>query len=177
MGIKGWWGGGLFDCGTGVRGGGKEKSTTRHAPAESRLQPGLAAPHRGSLGAARRRRKKQAPTPLNFRRIHVGSARGSGGSGLAVTAQVGAAGFAGGFDLFVSSCVGLGELHVLLGACYLTFVTLCESLVHNSKLHCGKLDPYEARLDFDFCRHFGRERTCANSSNALAATQAGRSRE
>jgi hypothetical protein len=66
--------------------------------------------------------------------VAAGSARG-GGFGLAVTAQVGAAGFSGSFDLFVGSHVGLGELHVLPGACYLTFVTLGESLIHNSRLH------------------------------------------
>src|ERR1017187_8322922 len=58
------------------------------------------------------------------------SARGSGGFGLPVTAQVGAAGFAGGFDLFVGPDVGLRGLNVLPGACNLTFVTFGESLVH-----------------------------------------------
>ena len=67
--------------------------------------------------------------------LPAGSVRGAGGFGLTVTAQVGAAGFAGGFDLFVGSYVGLRQFHVLPGACYLTFVTLGESLVHNSRLH------------------------------------------
>jgi hypothetical protein len=101
-------------------------------------------------------RALRAPTPLNStdpqcaqwgdtiyssaircRVVVVGaeSARGAGGFGLAVTAQVGAAGFAGGFDLFVGSHVGLRHFHVLPGACYLTFVTLSESLVHNFRLH------------------------------------------
>src|SRR5260370_21448146 len=72
--------------------------------------------------------------------VPAGSARGACGFRLAVTAHVGAAGFAGSFDLFVGPHVGLGEFDVLPGARYLTFVTLCESLVHNSTLHCGKLD-------------------------------------
>ena len=121
-------------------------------------------------------RALRAPTPLNSTdpqcaqwgdttyssairgRVPVaeaGSVCGAGGFGLAVTAQIRAAGFAGGFDLFVGSYVGLGEFDVLPGACHLTFVTLGESLVHNSTLHCGKLDPYEALLDFGFCRHAG----------------------
>src|SRR5260370_1926401 len=104
--------------------------------------------------------------------IYAGSARGAGGFGLAVPAQVRAAGFAGGFDLFVSSYVGLGEFHVLPGACYLTFVTLCESLIHNSSLHCGKLDPYEALLDIDFCRHFGL-RTSRGDSHVYFAGREG----
>ena len=67
--------------------------------------------------------------------VAAGSPRGADGFGLAVTAQVRAAGFAGGFDLFVGSYVGLGEFDVLPGAGHLTFVTLGESLVHNSRLH------------------------------------------
>ncbi len=62
-------------------------------------------------------------------------ARGADGFGLPVTAQVGAAGFAGGFNLFVGPDVGLRGLHVLPGAGNLAFVTLGESLVHNSRLH------------------------------------------
>jgi hypothetical protein len=58
------------------------------------------------------------------------SARGPDGFGLPITAQVGAAGFAGSFDLFVGSDVGLRGLHVLPGAGNLAFVTLSESLVH-----------------------------------------------
>src|ERR1019366_8220900 len=63
------------------------------------------------------------------------SARGSGGFGLPITAQVRAAGFAGGFDLFVSSDVGLRGLDVLPGAGNLAFVTFGESLVHTLRLH------------------------------------------
>ena len=101
-------------------------------------------------------RALRAPTPLNSTdpqcaqwgdttyssairaRVPVAAAglvRGAGGFGLAVTAEVRAAGFARGFDLFVGSYVGLREFHVLPGACDLTFVTLSESLVHNSRLH------------------------------------------
>ena len=57
-------------------------------------------------------------------------ARRGDGFGLSVTAQVGAAGFAGGFDLFVGPDVGLRGLHVLPGTGHLTFVALSESLVH-----------------------------------------------
>ena len=73
------------------------------------------------------------------------SARGSDGFGLPVTAQVGAAGFAGGFHLFVGPDVGLRGLHVLPGAGNLPFVTFNESLVHTLDYTCGKLDPYELR--------------------------------
>jgi hypothetical protein len=65
----------------------------------------------------------------------AGVAGSAGETGLAVGVEVGAADLAGGFDLFVSSYVGFGEFHVLTGACDLTFVTLGESLVHNSRLH------------------------------------------
>jgi hypothetical protein len=57
-------------------------------------------------------------------------ARGRGGFGLPVTAQVRAAGFAGGLYLFVGPYVGLGSLDILPGAGNLTFVALGESLVH-----------------------------------------------
>jgi hypothetical protein len=60
---------------------------------------------------------------------------GPDGFGLSVAAQVRAAGFAGGFNLFVGSYVGLRGLHMFAGACDLTFVTLSESFVHNSRLH------------------------------------------
>src|SRR5258707_11872423 len=124
-------------------------------------------------------RALRVPTPLNstdpqcaqWGDIYAGSARGAGGFGLAVTVQVRAAGFAGGLDLFMSSNVGLGELHVLPGACNLTFVTLCESLVHNSRLHCGKLDPYEVLMDFDFCRHFGLRTSRCDSHVYLAGRE------
>ena len=66
-------------------------------------------------------------------------ARGTGGFGLSVTAQVGAAGFAGGFYLFVGPYVGLRGLNVLPGAGNLTFVTLGESLVHTLRLHPPRL--------------------------------------
>jgi hypothetical protein len=62
-------------------------------------------------------------------------ARGCGGFGLPVTAQVRAAGFAGGFYLFVGSYIGLRGLHILTGAGNLTFVTLGESLVHTLSLY------------------------------------------
>jgi hypothetical protein len=35
----------------------------------------------------------------------------------------------------VGSYVGLRGLHMFAGACDLTFVTLSESFVHNSRLH------------------------------------------
>ena len=61
--------------------------------------------------------------------------RGCGRFGLPVTAQVRAAGFAGGFDLFVGPYVGLRNLDILPGAGNLTFVTLGESLVHTLSLY------------------------------------------
>ena len=62
-------------------------------------------------------------------------AGGGGGFGLPVTAQVRAAGFAGGFYLFVGPDVGLRDFHILPRASNLTFVTLGESLVHTSRVH------------------------------------------
>jgi hypothetical protein len=55
--------------------------------------------------------------------------------GLAVAAEVGTAGFAGGNDLLVSSDIGLGGSYLLPRAGYLTFVTLGESLVHTLRVH------------------------------------------
>ena len=55
--------------------------------------------------------------------------------GPAVRAKVRAAGFTGGFDLFVRSDVWLRNLHMLPGTGDLAFVTFGESLIHNSRLH------------------------------------------
>jgi hypothetical protein len=63
------------------------------------------------------------------------SAPGPDRFGFPITAQVRAAGFAGGFDLFVGSYVWLRGLDVLPGAGNLAFVTLGESLVHTLRLH------------------------------------------
>ena len=62
-------------------------------------------------------------------------ARGCGGFGLPVTAQVLAAGFAGGLYLFVGPYVGLGSLDILPGAGNLTLMTLGESLIHTLSLY------------------------------------------
>src|ERR1035438_417879 len=83
------------------------------------------------------------------------SARGPDWFGLPITAEVRAAGFTGGFDLFVGSYVGFRGLDVLPGAGNLAFVTFGESLVHTLGYTCGKLYPYDAIVDSDIGRYAG----------------------
>ena len=84
---------------------------------------------------------KNSAIPSRVPVVAAKSARGSDGFGFPVAAQVGTAGFAGGFDLFVGPYVGLRGLHVFPGAGNLAFVTLGESLVHTLDYTCGKLEP------------------------------------
>jgi hypothetical protein len=67
-------------------------------------------------------------------------ARRGDGFGLSITAQVGAAGFARGFHLFVGPYIGFRGSNLRPCAGHLTFVAFGESLVHTLDYTCGTPD-------------------------------------